>query len=373
MENTAETAQVSSELRSALAESQATAREQLIAAWQLHIDRVREELESGWREQMELIFQQRFAEIEAKLQENFDRAVEGLVTAAVTTKVEQERGATERNLSDQLNQAARRLRSSDSRETWIATLLEAASSFCDRAALFRVNAGQQVKFEGGLGVGEDDEVEFPASSAPAFANAIESKDTVVAVATRRELSDAVVDLFGGSEGSKIYLFPLVLHREAVGVLTAESEERATNVSALELITSLAVQSITEEEEVTVQPPSADLVGITGINLPPPNIANTQLSVLPKSDQEAHLRAQRFARTQVARLLLYKVEKVREGRAARNLYANLKEEIDAGRDAFRRQFMAACPSMVDYYHVELVGTLGRNDGAVLGPEYPGPLP
>jgi hypothetical protein len=372
MENIAETAQVSADLRAALAESQATAREQLLAAWQLHIDRVRGELESGWREEIERIFDERFAEIESRLQSNFEQQLEERTHAALASKIEEQRNIAHRDLADQLNQAARRLRSSDGRETWIGTLLEAASNFCGRAALFRVGAGQ-IKFEGGLGVGEDREAEFQPATAPAFANAIESKDTVVAVATRRELSDAVIDLFGGQEGAKVYLFPLVLRREAVGVLTAEAGDQAINVSALELITALAVQSIIEEEEVSVQAPPSDLVGITGINLPAPNIANTQVSLLPKQDQEAHLRAQRFARTQVAQLLLYKVDKVRAGRAGKNLYATLKEEIDAGRESFRQQFMATCPSMVDYYHVELVGTLARNDNAVLGADYPGPLP
>lgn len=372
MEKTAEAVPVSAELHNTLAETEATAREQLIAAWQLHIDRVRGELESGWREQIEHIFEERFAEIHNKLRTHFDRALEDRSNAIVAERVEQSRATTHRELSDQLNQAARRLRDSDGRETWIATLLEAASNFCGRAALFQVN-GQQMKLEGGLGVGEDREAEFPLTAAPAFANVVDSRDTVVAIATRRDMSESVIDLFGGTEGRKIYLFPLVLRREVVGVLAAEAGEQEMNVSALELITALAVASIVEEEQVTVQSPPSDLVGITGINLPPPNIANTQVSLLAKEDQEVHLRAQRFARTQVAQLLLYKVEKVRSGRAGKDLYATLKEEIDAGRDAFRQQFLANCPSMVDYYHVELVGTLARNDSAMLGPDYPGPLP
>ena len=371
MENTTDTPQVSSEFKNALIESQATAREQIAAAWQLHIDRVREELETGWRDQVDLIFQERFAEIEARLHQEFERAVEERSHANLSSRLDEHRATTQRQLTDLLNQAARRLRNSEGREAWISTLLEVAGNFCGRAALFQVN-GANLKFEGGLGIGEDREAEFPIASAPAFSNAIESKDTVVAAGTRGELSDAAVDLFGGNEDQKVYLFPLVLRRETVGVLYAEPGEDALNVSALELITALAVESIIEDE-VTTMPGPPDLTGITGIKLPPPNIANTQWTLLPKADQEVHLRGQRFARSQVAQLLLYKVEKVRAGRAAKNLYGNLKEEIDAGRDAFRSQFISASPSMVDYYHLELVGTLAQNDNTLLGPDYPGPLP
>jgi hypothetical protein len=95
--------------------------------------------------------------------------------------------------------------------------------------------------------------------------------------------------------------------------------------------------------------------------------------LGKSDQAVHLRAQRFARSSVAQILLSKPEAIQRGRASSNLYATLKEEIDEGRDAFRRQFFESCPSMVDYFHLEIVRTLAQDESRALGPDYPGPLP
>jgi hypothetical protein len=96
------------------------------------------------------------------------------------------------------------------------------------------------------------------------------------------------------------------------------------------------------------------------------------SSLSKEDQEFHLKAQRFARVCVAELRLYESEAVKQGRAARDLYGRLKEKIDAGRQAYRRQFMDVCPSMVDYLHLELVRTLANDDETLLGTDYPGPL-
>ena len=52
---------------------------------------------------------------------------------------------------------------------------------------------------------------------------------------------------------------------------------------------------------------------------------------------------------------------------------LKEEIEAGREAFRREFIESCPSMVDYFHLELQRTLAKGNTRALGSDYPGPLP
>ena len=41
--------------------------------------------------------------------------------------------------------------------------------------------------------------------------------------------------------------------------------------------------------------------------------------LSREDQELHLKAQRFARVQVAEMRLYKSDAVKEGRASRELY------------------------------------------------------
>jgi hypothetical protein len=64
--------------------------------------------------------------------------------------------------------------------------------------------------------------------------------------------------------------------------------------------------------------------------------------------------------------------VREGRSRANLYEELRGSIDAARELFHRDFFAACPSMVDYLHLELVQTLANGDAKLLGRDYPGPM-
>ena len=75
---------------------------------------------------------------------------------------------------------------------------------------------------------------------------------------------------------------------------------------------------------------------------------------------------------MAQIRLYQSEKVKNGRTAHDLYTSLKEEIDSAREAFRREFLDASDSMVDYLHLELMRTLANDDAEVLGQQYPGPM-
>ena len=180
---------------------------------------------------------------------------------------------------------------------------------------------------------------------------------------------------GGTSGKKVYLFPLLVRQKVVGVLYAEPGERPdvepVDVSALELLSMLAANSIEAAEEVTVQSKreeSRELITISGIQ-------ESRKAVepdIPRNEEHAHLRARRLARTQVAQILLYQAQRVRQGRSAGDLYGALKQEIDAGRNAFRQQFLSDCPSMADYYHEELVERLANRNAALLGSGYPGPL-
>jgi hypothetical protein len=63
--------------------------------------------------------------------------------------------------------------------------------------------------------------------------------------------------------------------------------------------------------------------------------------------------------------------VKNGRAARDLYTSLREEIDSAREIFRRDFLSGT-GMVDYLHLELVHTLANGEVQLLGSDYPGPM-
>jgi hypothetical protein len=93
---------------------------------------------------------------------------------------------------------------------------------------------------------------------------------------------------------------------------------------------------------------------------------------PPVSEEKYLRAQRFARVRVAEIQLYHAAAMKTGRATADLYASLKTQMDAARDAYREKFLTPMNGTADYLHVEFVRTLANDDAALLGPGYPGPL-
>ncbi|MEZ5400339.1 MAG: hypothetical protein R2729_11775 [Bryobacteraceae bacterium] len=129
-----------------------------------------------------------------------------------------------------------------------------------------------------------------------------------------------------------------------------------------------------ETPVTVLTP-AQIVG----EIPPPAATTMHRQPtrpnwadLPPDEQDQHLKAQRFARVQVAEIRLFKSGLVKRGRAEGELYKLLREDIDRSRQTYEAQFLHSCTSMVDYLHLELVRTLANEDPEMLGGEYPGPL-
>ena len=255
-------------------------------------------------------FDDRFAELETRIAGRFQES--------------------RRELAGRLNQAVRRLRQFDNAARWSQALVDSAGAFCGRAVFFDL-AGRNL------------------ADAPAFAAAVESRDPVVCMRTRGELSEEFTKLLGESPDRKCHLFPIATHERVVAILYADSDTGAVETEALELLAAVAGSVLQ-----TKSGEPAELVRIT-----------------PSKPSALDLKARRFARTRVAELRLHRASDVKIGRANCDLYASLREEIDAGREAFQSDFFSRLP-IVDYYHLELVRTLAHDNPELLGEDYPGPL-
>ncbi len=301
-------------------------------------------------DQLEQIFEERMAAVTAGVEQ-------GLAESLARARTE---------LAGKLNQAVRRLRRALGDE-WGDTLVEAAQGFCGRAALFTITNGYlHLQTSRNMAdAGPADGVLL--ASAPAFASAVETKDTVVAMRTKGEMSEAIASRIGEAESQRFYLFPIVAREGIAAVLYADADDRKLDTNALELLATVTGAVMEIREPASEQ--RADLVTISGIGQKPAISAWFSLS---PEEQDLHSRAQRFARVQVAEMRLYQSENVKKGRTARNLYASLKTEIDSAREGFRRDFLSEPGTMVDYLHLELVHTLANANAELLGPEYPGPL-
>jgi hypothetical protein len=325
-----------------LAHQRETAREELQAAWRMHVARVEEQLAAGWPEQIEQVVERRF------------QALTALVDAELGRRTAELRGRIERELGERLNQAARRMRGAGSRAEVLGVLLDAAAGHSSRVSLWWLE-GAHLRCAGARGFAAEAQqrllsLQIPADSAPAFVNALAGADTVVAVPSAGEISKALAEVLAAAPHAKVYLFPVIARQKEKGLLLVEGEDETVRVSTLELLAWMAAAALAA--------PAGEPGGESWL-------------ALPEAEREMHRRAQRFARIRVAALRLHRWRAVENGRESRNLYGELKNEIDAAREEYWEQF-GTCPSMVDYLHRELVSTLANHDESLLGADYPGPV-
>ena len=283
------------------------------------------------RDQTERMFEERLAAL----------------SAGVVQAVAESLAGARRELTSKLNQAVRRLRASETEEQWSKAIVDATQGFSDRAALFFLRDGSLELAAVRNISGVDQLLAAPLDSAPAFRSAAQSKDTVVALRTQSEMSEPIARWAGEDTARKFYLFPIAAKDRIVALLYADADQSVES-NGLEILATVA-----------------------GAVIESPTFSRPTLVTI-QQDQDLHLKAQRFARNQVAEIRLYKSEDVKNGRAASNLYTSLKAEIDSAREAFRRDFLSTPGEMVDYLHLELVRTLANDDVQLLGPDYPGPL-
>jgi hypothetical protein len=286
-----------------------------------------------------------------------------------------------RDMADELNQAVRRIRQSSDLEDLGATLLEATEAFCPLAALFGVSgdsvAGERIRGVSDTVAREFDSFSIPLTSASALAGAIASRDPVATATTPGEVSEALVELLGHSPLGRASIFPVVAGERVTVLLYAWGTVQGPAIELLTQVASSVWAALTEPvvlEPVAEEPAASGLVSIAPLRAEAPAQPQTAdtWDQLPPEEQRVHLRAQRFARVQVSEMRLFQPDAVQNGRAERDLYQTLRTEIDGARETFRAQFFAACPSMLDYLHLELVRTLANDNPELLGGDYPGPI-
>lgn len=263
-----------------------------------------------------------------------------------------------------LNHIARRLRDYETENDWSAALIDGAALFASETALFvvegqtlRLRTSKEMRLSAGLS--------FALSAAQAFANAVASKELVVALRTPGEVGPS---LASEDLAARSFLFP-VQNSERVAAILFASGNPGPEVQGLELISLLGSLVLSRRRKESGPLHSADITAAAPRVSPPMELP--PWSALNEEQRNRHLRAQRFARVRVAELQLAKAEAFQAGLEQNDIYLFLKSEIDAARELYGAQFMGDGP-MIDYLHLELVHTAAEGDEAKLGEEYPGPL-
>ena len=87
--------------------------------------------------------------------------------------------------------------------------------------------------------------------------------------------------------------------------------------------------------------------------------------MPPEDADVHRKAQRFARLLVDEIKLYNQAKVTEGRNNKDLYDQLKEDIDKSRSTFNKRYGNTVAASADYFSQEVVRSLAADDPTLMG--------
>jgi DNA gyrase/topoisomerase IV subunit B len=276
-----------------------------------------------------------------------------------------------RETAEQLNQAARRMRQAADTEELAVTLADAAARFAEGAAVFRIegDAAQGLRIRGVTeGAAERFQaLRIPLAGAAALRGAVETHDAVTATASAAELSPEMMALAGHTADSRVAIFPLTARDKVPALLYCWG---TVQTAGAELLADLAAAVWDAAEPRATQ--AAPLVQIAAGPEPEPGRGRRAWDELSAEEQQVHLRAQRFARVRTAELRLRESEAIQTGRAHRDVYGALRISIDAARSEFHAKFFTACPSMVDYLHMEILRSLANDDTELLGKDYPGPL-
>jgi len=204
---------------------------------------------------------------------------------------------------------------------------------------------------------------------------------------------------GHAAGGNAILLPLVLREKVSALVYADCglEGGKLDVAALKLLMRsagmwlevLSLRKAVGGAPAPVPEPAAlERPAIVATSVPPERAAAIAASavsepaaravaavVTPEADQvttderELHQRALRFARLLVDEIKLYNQEKVAEGRAGRNLYDRLKDDIDKSRASYNKRYGSTPAASGDYFTKELVRILADNDVSLLGANFP----
>jgi hypothetical protein len=292
------------------------------------------------------------------------------------------------------------------------SLLDAASIYSSRVALFVVKSGAASGWQS-RGLGDDEAIkDFPLdmSSGPS-AHAYQNR--VVAPANIAEMDRRFVTQFGGPDNEQILVLPLVLKDKVAALLYADGGSNGVlDAGSLEVlvmaasawleVASLRKQAQTKEVSepaisapmsspvqaagsysdpfaghvpkhtavMSVAEPAADVVeaAAPAAAAAAPAVAKDPLAEMSPEDADTHRKAQRFARLLVDEIKLYNQAKVAEGRRNKDLYDRLKDDIEKSRTTFQKRYGNTVAASADYFQKEAVRSLAEDDAAVMGPNF-----
>jgi hypothetical protein len=293
-------------------------------------------------------------------------------------------------------------------------LLDTASPYCSRIALFVVKAGAASGWQS-RGFGDDEVVkDFPLDlNAGPVAHTYQNR--IATPGNIAEMGRPFVKQFGSPANEQVLVLPLALKDKVAALVYADGGDSGKlEPDALELlviatsawleVTSLRKQAAAREDsepvsrvetppmqnvssfsdpfaahapkhvpaKVQAEPePAAEVVEVASAHAASaaaPAAATDPLAGLSPEDADVHRKAQRFARLLVDEIKLYNQAKVAEGRRNKDLYDRLKEDIDKSRGTFQKRYGNTAAASADYFQSELLRSLAEDDISIMGSNF-----
>jgi len=298
----------------------------------------------------------------------------------------------------------------------LTALLDGASQFCERAALFVIRSGNAVGWQSrGLGDAQSIKNISLAASSPLVAHTLDEKKPIQGPTSQFDAQ--FVTSFGAPADLNVLLLPLILREKVAAILYADSgtdHGGRFDAAALELmalscglwlevtsfrrtVTAAATHAVGEthtepdlhaehhaeeapavtaqaEEQAPVAMAAAAGAGVESVaTIAAPVVAvpvpSAAAPVTSAADDEVHRKAKRFAKLLVDEIQLYNKEQVAEGRKHKDLYDRLKEDIEKSRGAYEKRYGQTAAASASYFDQEVVRILAENNRSLLGGNYP----
>jgi hypothetical protein len=347
--------------------------------------------------------------LKREIVERASRELEPLVRRAPAPATSEKAAGTEGGSAadaptELLNSAFCTIMDSGSQAEILTSLLEGAGQFSCRSALFVIRGGNAVGWRA-RGFDNNDaikSVSFDPNSGMA-SRAYTDRQPVRPAAA--EFDSKFISSFGEPQsGTNAIVLPLVLRDKVAALVYADGGSTGKiDPSALECLTRgaglwLEIVAARKAGTLVAAPePEPERIGSQKMAAmsdalptpepvappPPPPVVTTsgpepapapvkaaaatppEVSRMSPADEEVHKKAKRFAKLLVDEIKLYNQQKVADGRANRDLYSRLKDDIDKSRGSYEKRYGQTAAGPADYFHKELVRVLCDGDPALLG--------
>jgi hypothetical protein len=252
-------------------------------------------------------------------------------------------------------------------------LLDGAAKFSGRVALFVVRGNTATGWDS-RGFPDDDAIKSIGLDAGQGLTARAIQDRTPAAATAAEFDPAFLGSVGNPSDGNALVVPLLVREKVPAVIYADAgaEGGKLDNAAVQLLVRCAGHWL-ELLSARKAAPAAEKAGAepergeeAPVPAPAPPSAQPEI---PAEDEEVHKKARKFAKLLVDELKLYNQGKVAEGRAHKDLYDRLKEDIDKSRAAYEKRYGNTPAASGDYFRQAVIRILADNDESVLGGSFP----